>query len=53
MILKAHIDASQARIRAVVFFYMVDATNNISQPNGAIIVISTIMSNIMLSEAEA
>ena len=58
MILKLHMDASylsesQSRNRAGVFFYVGGATNNISQPNVAIMVISTITCNVMSSAAEA
>ena len=58
MIVKAHSDASylsepQSRIRSGEFFYMGDTTDYLSRPNGAIMVISTIISNVMLSEAEA
>ena len=54
MILKSHSDAfyfseAQASTRAGIFFYIGDETNNISRPNSAIVVISTIICNIMLS----
>ena len=58
MMLRAHSDASylselQCRSRSVGFFYMGNATNYLSQPNGVIMVISTIMRNVILLEVEA
>ena len=57
MILKAHSAASylyesQGRIISGGLLYMVDATNDLSQPNDVIMVISTIIHNVMLSAAE-
>ena len=58
MVLKAHSDTSyfpesQARRRARGFFYTVGANEDSSQTNGAIMVISTIMRNVMSSAVEA
>ena len=57
IILKAYIGASyfswsQDSSKVGGLFYMGDATDNLIQPNGAIMVISTIMRNVMLLAAE-
>ena len=44
---------SKSRSRAGVSFYIKYATEDISWSNGAIMVISTIISNVMLSAAKA
>ena len=56
--IKARSDASyfsesQARSRAGDFFYVVGTNEYSNQPNGEIMVISTIMRNVMSSAAEA
>ena len=58
MIIRAHNDAyylseSQAMSRSGECFYMGDATDYISRPNGEIMVISTIIRNVMSLAADA
>ena len=58
MVIKAHSDKSyflesQARSRPGSFLYMVGANKYRNRPNGAIMVISTIMRNVMSLAAES
>ena len=49
----SYLSELQTRSRSGGFSYIGDVTNNLSRPNSAIIVISTIICNVIFSSAEA